>query len=104
MLAGFKAQNHPQQTGARGALDEVDDRGTEPDFVRGLEKRFGVEFSLDVAAAQHNTKAPMYFDREMDGLKQSWAGERIWCNIRRTRTSATGSRRRGPSGRLHAES
>lgn len=79
-LTGFKAQNHPQQTASRGALDEVDDRGTEPEFVRGLEERFGVPFSLDVAAAEHNTKAPMYFDREMDGLKQSWAGERIWCN------------------------
>lgn len=80
MLAGFKAQNHPQQTGARGALDEVDDRGTLPEFVAGLEDRFGESFTLDVAAAQHNTKAPMYFDREMDGLQQSWAGERIWCN------------------------
>lgn len=80
MLVGFKAQNHPQQTDARGARDELDDRGTEPEFVRGLEERFGQAFSLDVAAAAHNTKAPMYFDREMDGLKQSWAGERIWCN------------------------
>ena len=79
-LTGFKAQNHPQQTGLRGAKDEVDDRGTDPAFVRALEERFGAEFSLDVAAAAHNTKAPMYFDREMDGLKQSWAGERIWCN------------------------
>jgi hypothetical protein len=25
-LAGFKASNHPQQTGKRGAVDAVDDR------------------------------------------------------------------------------
>jgi len=79
-LTGFKAQNHPQQTGVRGALDEVDDRGTEPEFVRGLEARFGKHFTLDVAAAAHNTKAPRYFTRADDGLAQSWAGEFVWCN------------------------
>lgn len=79
-LAGFKAQNHPQQTGARGALDEVDDRGTAPEFVASLEARFGESFTLDVAAAAHNTKAPRYFTRADDGLAQSWAGERVWCN------------------------
>lgn len=79
-LTGFKAQNHPQQTGVRGALDEVDDRGTEPAFVRGLEDRFRAPFTLDVAAAPHNTKAPRYFTRADDGLAQSWAGERVWCN------------------------
>jgi phage N-6-adenine-methyltransferase len=79
-LTGFKAKNHPQQTGARGALDEVDDRGTEPEFVRGLEARFGEPFTLDVAAAAHNAKAPRYFTRADDGLVQSWAGERVWCN------------------------
>ncbi len=79
-LTGFKAQNHPQQTGVRGALDEVDDRGTDPAFVAGLEERFGAPFTLDVAAAAHNTKAPRYFTRADDGLAQSWAGERVWCN------------------------
>lgn len=79
-LARFRAQNHPQQTGARGALDEVDDRGTEPEFVRGLEERFGKPFTLDVAAAAHNAKAHRYFTRADDGLSQSWAGEFVWCN------------------------
>lgn len=79
-LAGFKSQNHPQQTGVRGALDEIDDRGTDPNFVRSLEERFGEPFTLDVAAAPHNTKAPRFFTRADDGLSQSWAGERVWCN------------------------
>jgi phage N-6-adenine-methyltransferase len=79
-LAGFRAQNHPQQTGARGVLDEVDDRGTLPEFVAGLEERFGEPFTLDVAAAAHNAKAPRYFTRADDGLAQSWSGERVWCN------------------------
>lgn len=79
-LSGFKARNHPQQIGARGALDEVDDRGTEPEFVRGLEARFGEPFTLDVAAAAHNAKCERYFSRADDGLTQSWADERVWCN------------------------
>jgi phage N-6-adenine-methyltransferase len=79
-LSGFRAQNHPQQTAARGALDEVDDRGTDPAFIASLEARFGEPFTLDVAAAAHNAKAPRYFTRADDGLAQSWAGERVWCN------------------------
>jgi phage N-6-adenine-methyltransferase len=79
-LTGFKASNHPQQTAARGALDEVDDRGTDPAFVAELERRFMRPFTLDVAAAPHNAKAPRYFTRSEDGLSQSWADEFVWCN------------------------
>jgi phage N-6-adenine-methyltransferase len=79
-LAGFRAQNHPQQVDARGALDEVDDRGTEPEFVRSLEERFGEPFTLDVAAAPHNAKCDRFYTRADNGLVQSWAGERVWCN------------------------
>ena len=39
-LIGFKGQNHPQQTDKRGALDEVDDRGTDPAFFMEVEARF----------------------------------------------------------------
>ena len=78
-IAGFKASNHPQQTEKRGAVDAVDDRGTDPEFFASLVKRFG-PFTLDVAAAEHNAKAPRYYTREDDGLKQSWERERVWCN------------------------
>src|SRR5689334_3712102 len=77
-LAGFKASNHPQQTGKRGAVDSVDDRGTDPAFIASLEARFGA-FELDVAAADHNAKAPSYYTREQDGLTQPWRGI-VWCN------------------------
>jgi phage N-6-adenine-methyltransferase len=77
-LANFKAQNHPQQTAARGADDAVDDRGTTTETFGPLHKRFG--FTLDVAAAPHNAKCARYFTREDDGLAQSWKGERVWCN------------------------
>lgn len=77
-LAGFKSQNHPQQTSKRGARDDVDDRGTDPEFIATLEARFG-KFTLDVAAAPHNAKAPTYYTRDDDGLAQPWTG-RVWCN------------------------
>lgn len=77
-LVGFKAQNHGQQTAKRGARDDVDDRGTLPEFMAELEERFG-EFDLDVAAAPHNTKAPRFFTKDDDGLTQPWRGN-VWCN------------------------
>lgn len=79
MLAGFKAQNHPQQTDARGALDEVDDRGTDWENFRVWDAELG-PFTLDVAAAPHNAKVARFYTRADDGLAQSWAGERVWCN------------------------
>lgn len=87
-LAGFKSSNHPQQTAKRGAKDAVDDRGTDPAFIASLEDRFG-RFTLDVAAAEHNAKAPQFFTREQDGLRQHWGKPRgwprsepwnVWCN------------------------
>jgi len=78
-LVKFKAQNHPQQTDLRGALDEVDDRGTHPAEFGPLHARFG--FTLDVAAAPHNAKCADYYTRRDDGLVQSWAtGGAVWCN------------------------
>ncbi|MCM0622602.1 phage N-6-adenine-methyltransferase [Nocardioides bruguierae] len=79
MLAGFKAENHPQQTAVRGALDSIDDRGTKWEFIHELEARFGAPFTLDVAAAPHNAKAPRFFSIADDGLAQDWSG-RVWCN------------------------
>lgn len=77
-LAGFRASNHPQQTGKRGASDAVDDRGTDQAFFDATAERFG-GFTLDVAAARHNAKAPRFYTREQDGLTQPWVG-RVWCN------------------------
>lgn len=78
MLAGFRASNHPQQTTLRGARDDVDDRETAAENFAPLMDRFN--FTLDVAAAKHNAKTKRFFTREDDGLRQSWSGERVWCN------------------------
>jgi phage N-6-adenine-methyltransferase len=77
-MVGYKGKNHPQQVDLRGALDEVDDRGTHPNDFNPLNERFG--FTLDVAAAPHNAKCERYFTRADDGLEQPWIGERVWCN------------------------
>lgn len=50
-----------------------------PDDFARWDARFG-GFTLDAAAAHHNAKCPRYFTRADDGLAQSWAGERVWCN------------------------
>lgn len=38
------------------------------------------QFTLDVCATDENTKCQKWYTPEMDGLRQSWAGERVWCN------------------------
>lgn len=95
-IAGFKSSNHPQQTSKRGAVDAVDDRGTDQTFFDSLSERFG-GFTLDVAAAPHNAKCERFYTAEDDGLSQPWnlrpldlsetldtwaetAAERVWCN------------------------
>jgi phage N-6-adenine-methyltransferase len=56
-------------------------RGRQPtpwDFFTLLHERFS--FTLDAAALPHNAKCERFFTPEDDGLAQSWAGERVWCN------------------------
>lgn len=72
------ARNHPAQVERRGPVDEVDDRATPFDLFTHLDRKH--RFTVDVAAAPHNTKCARYFTREEDGLHQSWAGESVWCN------------------------
>lgn len=76
-LVGFRAGNHPQQVGRKGADDEIDDRGTPQDFWDELNEQY--RFTLDVAAAPHNAKTPNYYTRLADGLLQPWHGS-VWCN------------------------
>src|SRR6185295_6484434 len=77
-LPRFGGQNHPQQVALRGVRPELDDRATCPDLFRRLHERFG--FTVDVAASLTNRKVHRYYSIEEDGLSQSWAGERVWCN------------------------
>jgi phage N-6-adenine-methyltransferase len=78
MLIGFRAKNHPQQVAKRGSNTQTDDRALPPEVFSKLHDRF--RFTLDVAAAAHNAKLDRYCTREVNGLTQSWAGERVYCN------------------------
>jgi phage N-6-adenine-methyltransferase len=77
-VIGFKARNHPQQVGARGALDAVDDRWTPLHLWIPWHDRWG--FTLDAAASDESHLCGRYFTRETDGLAQPWHGERVWIN------------------------
>lgn len=77
-LIGVRSKNHPQQVAKRGVDRNGDDRATEPGFFSDLHARFS--FTIDVAAAAHNAKLPRFWTLADDGLRQSWAGERVWCN------------------------
>lgn len=76
-LVGFKAQNHGQQVGARGALDKVDDRRTPRWLFDQLDNEF--RFTLDAAASHENALCSSYFTVAEDGLKRQWKGS-VWCN------------------------
>lgn len=77
-LVRFHARNHRQQTLIGGPNHAVDDRATTPEVFDPLNERYA--FSIDVAAAAHNTKVGRFYSIDDDGLQQSWAGERVWCN------------------------
>ena len=51
---------------------------TPQDFYDKLDSEFN--FTLDPAADDHNHKCPKYYTKEIDGLIQSWAGEKVFCN------------------------
>lgn len=78
-LSRFKAQNHPQQTSRRWPddVDAVDDRATHPLHFAEFNDRLG-PFTLDVAAAHHNTKCERYLTREQDGLANDWANPPLY--------------------------
>jgi phage N-6-adenine-methyltransferase len=74
-LVNFKARNHPQQVAANGACEDTDDRRTPDELWAPLHEEF--QFTLDVAATAQNTKCRLW---RRDGLADTWAGHRVWCN------------------------
>jgi len=78
-MVGFKAQNHPQQSAKRGAVDHIDDRRTPPEVVAMAAEMADGPFTLDVAASSENAQCADFYTLADDGLAQSWHG-RVWCN------------------------
>jgi phage N-6-adenine-methyltransferase len=70
-------------------LPENDVRETPPALFASQDARF--HFTLDACASHENAKCPLYFTEQgkyfrgllrdnVDGLRGSWARERVWCN------------------------
>lgn len=51
---------------------------TPKDLFARLNDEF--KFTLDPCATPENAKCAKFFTKEDDGLKQSWEGERVFCN------------------------
>jgi phage N-6-adenine-methyltransferase len=55
-----------------------DERWTPPDLFEKWDSIF--HFTIDVAADKNNKKCERFYDKEVNGLAQSWSGEVVWCN------------------------
>ena len=56
-----------------------DDWATPLSLFLALDSLYG-PFTLDPCADSLNHKCERYFDKEQDGLLQSWANENVFCN------------------------
>ena len=45
-------------------MSECQSWGTPPAFVKYVETTFGINFTLDAAADEHNSKAPVWIDED----------------------------------------
>ena len=60
-------------------LSSVDmDWGTPQDFFDELNTEF--HFTLDPCATKETAKCSKYYTKEIDGLKQDWTNEIVFCN------------------------
>lgn len=57
---------------------KTDQWATPQDFFDKLNDEF--HFTLDPCADEFNHKCDRYYTEEIDGLKQSWQNERVFCN------------------------
>ena len=69
----------PEQEKHRGLLMyNKDEWGTPPKLFKQLDLEFN--FTIDVAASRSSAKCSRFYLKEDNGLKQSWEGERVFCN------------------------
>jgi phage N-6-adenine-methyltransferase len=60
-------------------MSECQTWATPQAFVDYVEDQWGFKFTLDAAADESNSKAPVWIDEEADSLKQKWRGN-VWLN------------------------
>lgn len=59
-------------------MSKTSEWSTPQDFFDDLNREFNL--NLDVCASSENYKLPIWWDKEKDGLSQSWEGWRCWMN------------------------
>lgn len=59
--------------------EERDDWATPRSLIARLEREFG-RFELDVCADEKNKVCERFFDKDKNGLEQSWNSSFVWCN------------------------
>ncbi len=64
--------------GSDESTESKDDRRTPREIFDPLHARF--DFTIDAAASKDNALLWEFWTKEVDGLKQSWANHRVWCN------------------------
>ena len=50
------------------------------EFVRAVEKYFGIKFKYDLAASKSNAKAPKFITEKDDSFKIKWPKSQSWLN------------------------
>jgi len=63
----------------KGLLTSASDLWSTPQEFYDQQNALHGPFTLDVCADAQNTKCSNYFDKNMDGLKQTWVGK-CWMN------------------------
>lgn len=76
MYAGFEGRKKSAKR--RETREGVDDHELPLEDFDRLNARF--EFTVDAAANDFNCKLPLYWDKQQNGLLQSWANHRVFCN------------------------
>lgn len=64
--------------GSAAMTSDRSDWETPRDLFERLDRFW--HFDLDVASSDENALCERHFTKEDDGLAQSWAGHRVWCN------------------------
>ncbi|OYW72384.1 MAG: hypothetical protein B7Z37_25030 [Verrucomicrobia bacterium 12-59-8] len=77
-LVGFSSEGHPQQSGKKEFNPAIDDRALPQPIFDKWHARFN--FTVDAAASTANRKLSHYWTERDNGLDQSWAGHRVYCN------------------------
>jgi phage N-6-adenine-methyltransferase len=74
----LKTPSRALQPSSLASETDSDENYTPDKFFAPLHLEF--QFTLDPCATAESAKCPLFFTKAQDGLKQRWAGHRVWLN------------------------